>query len=53
MYQDIPVLDVHGHVTVPQAANSFLIMMLGSNTPMPSPVGQPAAGPAGVSPVDF
>ena len=53
MYQDIPVLDVHGHVTVPQAANAFLVMMLGSNTPMPSPVGQPAAGPAGVTPDDF
>ena len=53
MYQDIPVLDVHGHVTVPQAANAFLVMMLGSNTPMPSPVGQPTAGPAGVTPDDF
>jgi predicted TIM-barrel fold metal-dependent hydrolase len=53
VYQDIPVLDVHGHVTVPQAANAFLVMMLGSNTPMPSPVGQPAAGPAGVTPDDF
>ncbi|HYK70837.1 MAG TPA: amidohydrolase family protein [Streptosporangiaceae bacterium] len=53
MYQDIPVLDVHGHVTVPQAANSFLVMMLGSNTAMPSPIGQPAAGPAGVTPDEF
>jgi predicted TIM-barrel fold metal-dependent hydrolase len=53
VYQDIPVLDVHGHVTVPQAANSFLVMMLGSNTPMASPIGQPAAGPAGVTPDDF
>ena len=53
MYQDIPVLDVHGHVTVPQAANSFLVMMLGSNTPMASPIGQPAAGPAAVTPDDF
>jgi len=53
VYQDIPVLDVHGHVTVPQAANSFLVMMLGSNTAMPSPIGQPAAGPAGVTPDEF
>jgi predicted TIM-barrel fold metal-dependent hydrolase len=53
VYQDTPVLDVHGHVTVPQAANSFLVMMLGSNTPMASPIGQPAAGPAGVTPDDF
>ena len=53
MYQDIQVLDVHGHVTVPQAANTFLVLMLGSNTPMPSPIGQLAAGPAGVTPDDF
>jgi predicted TIM-barrel fold metal-dependent hydrolase len=53
VYQDTPVLDVHGHVTVPQAANSFLVMMLGSNTPMASPIGQPTAGPAGVTPDDF
>jgi predicted TIM-barrel fold metal-dependent hydrolase len=53
VYQDISVLDVHGHVTVPQAANSLLVMMLGSNTPMASPIGQPAAGPAGVTPDEF
>jgi predicted TIM-barrel fold metal-dependent hydrolase len=53
VYQDIPVLDVHGHVTVPQAANSFLVMMLGSNTPMASPIGQQSAGPAGVTQDDF
>jgi predicted TIM-barrel fold metal-dependent hydrolase len=53
VYHDVPVLDVHGHVTVPPSANSFLVMMLGSNTPMASPVGQPAAGPAGVTVEDF
>jgi predicted TIM-barrel fold metal-dependent hydrolase len=53
VYHDIPVLDVHGHVTVPQAANTFLVLMLGSNTPMASPIGQPAAGPAGVTVEDF
>lgn len=53
MYNDIPVLDVHGHVSVPFAANSFLVLMMGSNTPMDSPIGQQAAGPARVSLADF
>jgi predicted TIM-barrel fold metal-dependent hydrolase len=53
VYHDVPVLDVHGHVSVPSAANSFLVLMLGSNTPMGSPIGQPAAGPAGVTVEDF
>lgn len=30
----VPVLDVHGHVSVPQAANSFLVSVLVSNTAM-------------------
>ena len=49
MHHGIPVLDVHGHVTVPPAANNHLVSMLGSNTPMPSSVGKPAPGPKGVS----
>jgi predicted TIM-barrel fold metal-dependent hydrolase len=38
---------------VPSAANSFLVLMLGSNTPMGSPVGQSTAGPAGVTIEEF
>ena len=53
MYNGVPVLDVHGHVSVPFSANSFLILMMGSNTPMASPIGQPKAGPAGVSLEEF
>lgn len=34
MYGETKVLDVHGHVTVPRAANVPLVYMLGSNTPM-------------------
>jgi predicted TIM-barrel fold metal-dependent hydrolase len=49
MYNELPVLDVHGHVTVPQAANAQLVMWLGSNTPGASPIGQAEAGPAGVT----
>jgi hypothetical protein len=29
VYHDIPVLDVHGHVSVPFGANSFLMLMMG------------------------
>ena len=53
MYHNLPVLDVHGHVSVPFGANSFLMLMMGSNTPMASPVGQEKAGPAGVTVEDF
>jgi predicted TIM-barrel fold metal-dependent hydrolase len=53
LYNGVSVLDVHGHVSVPFSANSFLMLMMGSNTPMDSPIGQPAAGPARVSVEDF
>ena len=53
MYNGVPVLDVHGHVSVPFAANSLLMLMMGSNTPMDSPIGRPKAGPAAVSVEDF
>jgi predicted TIM-barrel fold metal-dependent hydrolase len=53
VYNNVRVLDVHGHVSVPFSANSFLVLMMGSNTPMPSPIGQDKAGPAGVTQEDF
>jgi predicted TIM-barrel fold metal-dependent hydrolase len=53
VYNNVRVLDVHGHVSVPFSANSFLVLMMGSNTPMASPIGQDKAGPAGVSLEDF
>jgi predicted TIM-barrel fold metal-dependent hydrolase len=37
MYDSLPVLDMHGHVSVPQSANSLLVTMMGSNTPATSP----------------
>lgn len=37
MYDELKVLDVHAHVTVPQAANAFLLDMLASNTALDSP----------------
>lgn len=39
-YKDYLVLDVHGHVTNPPAANNMVVQMLGSNQPMPSNIGQ-------------
>lgn len=43
MYQNTKVLDVHGHVSVPPSANALLPLMLGANTPMPSPLTVPGA----------
>jgi predicted TIM-barrel fold metal-dependent hydrolase len=53
MYHNLPVLDVHGHVSVPQAANTFVLRMMATNTAADSPIGQPAAGPAQVSVEEF
>ena len=53
MFSGYPVLDVHGHVTVPPAANSQLVLWLGSNTPGASTIGQDKAGPAQLTPEDF
>jgi predicted TIM-barrel fold metal-dependent hydrolase len=53
VYHNVSVLDVHGHVSVPFSANSFLMLMMGANTPMASPIGQDLAGPAAVSKEDF
>lgn len=43
MYQNTKVLDVHGHVSVPPSSNALLPLMLGANTPLPSPLSQPGA----------
>jgi predicted TIM-barrel fold metal-dependent hydrolase len=53
VYNNVRVLDVHGHVSVPFSANSFLTLMMGSNTAMDSPIGQDHAGPARVSREEF
>ena len=44
MYDGYSVLDVHGHVTIPQEAYFFLPFMMGSNVPVPSPISQPGVG---------
>lgn len=38
MYNGTKVLDVHGHVSVPPASNSYLTLLLASNTAMPGPL---------------
>ena len=45
MYDNLPVLDVHGHVSTPQAANYHVVRMLATNTPIASPIGTPGPGP--------
>jgi predicted TIM-barrel fold metal-dependent hydrolase len=58
MYNDVKVLDVHGHVSMPAGAMGWLAMLLGSNTALPSPLTGAAHGvtnPAqsGVTEADF
>jgi predicted TIM-barrel fold metal-dependent hydrolase len=38
MYNEIKVLDVHGHVSMPQSAMGWITMLLGSNTALPNPL---------------
>jgi predicted TIM-barrel fold metal-dependent hydrolase len=38
MFRDLPVLDTHGHVSVPQASNAYVLGLMGTNYPMPSPL---------------
>jgi predicted TIM-barrel fold metal-dependent hydrolase len=38
MYQDMKVLDVHGHVSMPPSAQAWLAMLLGANSALPSPL---------------
>jgi predicted TIM-barrel fold metal-dependent hydrolase len=58
-YNGVKVLDVHGHVSSPEATSNYLMLMMAANTPFPSPIpsgGVPAAGgrmSAGLSPDDF
>jgi predicted TIM-barrel fold metal-dependent hydrolase len=53
MYENLPVLDVHGHVSTPQAANYIVVRMLATNTPIDSPIGTAGPGPAGVTLDEF
>jgi predicted TIM-barrel fold metal-dependent hydrolase len=48
MYDGFPVLDVHGHVSPPQAAMALPTYMMGSNRPLVSTIGQADQGRRGV-----
>ncbi|MGH9055474.1 MAG: amidohydrolase family protein [Acidimicrobiales bacterium] len=51
MYDDLKVLDVHAHVSVPPLANTFALNLMGSNTAMASPLsGGPGHAPFGAVP---
>jgi predicted TIM-barrel fold metal-dependent hydrolase len=51
MYDDLKVLDVHAHVSVPPIANNLLLTMLASNSAMRSPLsGGPGMPPFGTVP---
>lgn len=41
MYRGYSVLDVHGHVSIPQEAYFFLPFLMGSNMPVSSPITNP------------
>ena len=59
MYNGVKVLDVHGHVSSPEATSNYLMLMMAANTAFPSPIpagGVPAAGgrqSPGLSPDDL
>lgn len=44
MHNDVKVLDVHGHVSVPRAANTPLVYMLASNSPQAASAALSASG---------
>ncbi|MGH9114827.1 MAG: amidohydrolase family protein [Acidimicrobiales bacterium] len=51
MYDDLKVLDVHAHVSVPPVANTFALNLMASNTAMASPLsGGPGHAPFGSVP---
>jgi len=53
MYNGTLVLDVHGHVSVPPAANNFLVTLLGTNSPQASTIGKPAGTKGAVGVDEF
>ena len=52
MYNGVKVLDVHGHVSSPEATSNYLMLMMAANTAFPSPIAGGRQGP-GLSPDDF
>jgi len=46
MYNGVKVLDVHGHVSAPDATSNYISLMMAANTAFPNPLasGRPAPG---------
>lgn len=54
MYQQTPVLDVHGHVSHPFGGmGQAMMFMQAMNSPLPSPINTPEAGQFGLADDDF
>ena len=53
MYNGVKVLDVHGHVSSPEATGNYLMLMMAANTPFPNPLQPGGRQTPGLSPEDF
>lgn len=53
MYKGLPVFDVHGHVTAPQATYGQAFIMLGANVPLVSTIGKGGGGRRDVAMEDY
>jgi predicted TIM-barrel fold metal-dependent hydrolase len=53
MYKGVKVLDVHGHVSSPEATSNYLMLMMAANTAFPNPLAPGGRATPGLSPDDF
>lgn len=53
MYNGVNVLDVHGHVSSPDATSNYLMLMMAANTAFPNPLAPGGRQTPGLSPEDF
>ena len=53
MYNGVKVLDVHGHVSSPEATSNYLMLMMAANTAFPNPLQPGGRATPGLSPEDF
>src|SRR5579864_2165769 len=53
MYNGVKVLDVHGHVSSPEATSNYLMLMMAANTAFPNPLQPGGRQTPGLSEEDF
>jgi predicted TIM-barrel fold metal-dependent hydrolase len=53
MYNGVKVLDVHGHVSSPEATSNYLMLMMAANTAFPNPLQPGGRATPGLSAEDF